>query len=254
MRVRGLAFLLAFTAVGVLTAQSLTICCEDEPPNQFVGPDGLITGMSVDIVTEIQRRIGNQDPIQMMPWARAYDAALKSPDTVLFTVSRTAERNPLFNWVGPVHELCFSFYAKADSPIRIRNLAEARKLRRVGVYLDDVRDTLLTRAGFMNLDRASNNLQNFKKLMAGRIDVFASSPEAIEAEAIQAGFESSAVKHVFTFARVQDYIVLSKGTPEPVVKAWAKAFAGMQKDGSFAGIHRKYYPDQPLPGKAITEF
>lgn len=249
-----LAFLLAFTAMEVLAVQNLTIYCEDEPPNQFVGPDGGITGMTVDISTEIKRRIGNQDPIQMVPWARGYDAALKLPNTVLFTVSRSAERNSLFNWVGPVHELCFSFYAKADSRIQIRSLEDAQKLNRVGVYINDIRDTVLTQAGFKNLDRANNNLQNFRKLMAGRIDVYASAPEAIEAEARKAGFKASAVKRLYTFMRAQDYIVLSKGTPEPIVKAWTDAFASMQKDGSFARIHRKYYPGQSLPGKAITAF
>ncbi|HNX30933.1 MAG TPA: transporter substrate-binding domain-containing protein [Holophaga sp.] len=254
MRVKRLAFLLTFMAAGTLFAQDLTLYCEEEPPNQYLGADGELTGMTVEVVREIMRRVGTRAPIQMVPWARAYDAALGQPDIVLFTVSRNAERNQMFNWVGPVHELDFTFYARADSRLQVKSLEDAKKLTRVGVYIDDVREEMLKRDGFTNLDRAANNIQNFRKLIAGRIDVYATSQESVEAEAASAGFSAAAVKPVYTFARVQDYIVLSKGTPAPVVKAWTKAFAGMKKDGTFAEIHRKYYPGRPLPGKTVTEF
>lgn len=249
-----LAIILAFLVMGGLGAQDLAIYCEEEPPNQYVGPDGELTGMTVEIVKEIKQRVGSRAPIQMVPWARGYDAAIGEPNIVLFTVSRTAERNQMFNWVGPVHELDFTFYARVDSHVHIKSLEDARKLQRIGVYISDVREVMLMRGGFDNLDRAANNTQNFKKLIAGRIDVYATSSQSIDAEAASAGFSSAAVKPVFTFARVQDYIVLSKGTPASVVKAWTQAFASMKKDGTFAQIHRKYYPSRPLPGKPVTEF
>ena len=241
-------------SMGSLLAQRLTIYCEEDPPLQMMGADGKLTGLIVEIVTEIQKRVGNQDAIEMVPWARGYDAVQKQPNTVLFSVSRTAERNPLFHWIGPELEASYSFYARADSKIVIRTLEEAKKLKRVGVYIDDVRDSFLTQAGFKNLDRTSNNTQNFKKLMAGRLDVYASASISIEDEARVAGYKASEVKKVYTFMRAQLYIVLSKGTPAGVVKAWSEAFASMQKDGSFGSLHRKYYPALPLPGKAITAF
>ena len=246
--------LVAVLPMGSLVAQSLTIYCEDDPPNQMIGVDGKLTGMTVEIAAEIQKRVGNQDPIQLVPWARGYDAILNTPNTLLFSMSRTADRNPLFHWVGPVLESSFSFFSRADSSIVIKTLEDAKRLERVGVYNNDVRDTFLTQAGFKNLDRTNNNIQNFKKLMAGRVDVYASASISIADEARAAGYKASAVKEVFTFMRVQLYIVLSKGTQASVVKAWSEAFAGMRKDGTFARIYRKYYPALPLPGKAITEF
>lgn len=246
---RGLVLFLLLAVAGGAFAQRLTIYCEDDPPNQFLGPDGQLTGMTVEIATEIKRRIGNPDPIQLVPWARGYEAIQNVPNTVLFSMSRTAERNPLFHWVGPVLETSYGFYARADSPIVIRNLDDAKKLARVGVYINDVRDTYLTQAGFRNLDRTHNNIQNFKKLMAGRVDVYATSPISVDDEARAAGYQASDAKLVFTFMKTQLYIVMSKGTAEGVVQAWSDAFAGMQKDGSFANIHRKYYAGLPLPGK-----
>jgi polar amino acid transport system substrate-binding protein len=246
--------LMVLVSFGRGIAQNLTIYCEDDPPNQMLAPDGKLTGMSVEITQEIQKRIGNQDPIEMVPWARGYDAALKNPNTVLMSMSRTAERNPLFHWVGPVLESNYTFYAKAGSKIVIKSLDDAKKLERVGVYNNDVRESYLSQAGFNNLERTTNNIQNFKKLMSDRLDVYASSPNQIEDEAKAAGFKASDAKPVYTFMKVQLYIAMSKGTPDAVVKSWCKAFASMQKDGSFAAIHKKYYPTDPLPGKAINRF
>lgn len=254
MRWIALFVLMTIAPMGGAFAQSLTIYCEDDPPNQMLGPDGQLTGMTVEVAAEIKKRIGNQDPIQMVPWARGYDEIQKIPNTVLFSMSRTAERNPLFHWVGPVLESSYGLFAKTDSRIVIRSLDDAKKLKRIGVYNADVRDTFLTQAGFRNLDRTNNNIQNFKKLMGDRIDVYASAPTSIEDEAKAAGFKASDVKNVFTFMHVQLYIALSRETPESTVKAWSDAFASMQKDGSFANIYRKYYPSLPLPGKAITDF
>ncbi len=90
--------------------------------------------------------------------------------------------------------------------------------------------------------------------MAGRIEVYASAPSSFESEAQAAGYKASELKEIFTFMRVQLYIVLSKGTPEGVIKTWSDAFVGMQKDGSFPRLHRKYYPTLSLPGKALKTF
>ncbi len=134
---RWLVFLVCLVGTGGgLLAEKLTIYCEDDPPNQIITSDGRLTGMTVEIVREIQQRVGNQDPITVVPWARGFDAVQKNPNTVLFSMSRTAERNPLFNWIGPVLETSYGFYARADSSLSITSLEEAKGLKRIGVYLN----------------------------------------------------------------------------------------------------------------------
>lgn len=238
-----------------LYAENLTIYCEDDPPMQLKDANGKLTGMTVEIVQEIQKRVGNTDPIQMVPWARGLSEAQKTPNVVLFSMGRTAERNPLFQWAcGPISESVFSLYVKADSKISIKSLDDAKKLKNIGVYINDVRDAFLTKEGFTNLERVNNNTVNFKKLMAGRIDAYASGVNSITDEAAAAGYKAEDVKNAFDFLKVQIYIIMSKGTPENIVKTWSDAFASMQTDGSFATIYKKYYPTRSLPGPAITNF
>ncbi|MDZ7666513.1 MAG: hypothetical protein U5K27_14535 [Desulfotignum sp.] len=66
-----------------LLSAKLTILTENLPPLNFIKDDVLI-GPAVDIVTEIQRRLGNHDQIQVYPWARAYNMASEEENIVLF--------------------------------------------------------------------------------------------------------------------------------------------------------------------------
>ncbi len=237
-----------------LSAQPLTIYTEINAPFQFEGSLGDLTGLGVDVVREIQRREGNTDPIQVVPWARGYDEVQKRPCVVLFTMARTAERNARFQWVGPIEETVFSLFVKTDSPVRLASLDEARKLGAIGVYRDDVRDLWLTHAGFSNLERTVDNVANVKKLMAGRIDAFASTRVAIPDLARSAGFSPKAFREALPFGRSQGFIAFSAPTPRNIVERWAKALAEMKRDGTFERIHSRYFPGVPLPGPAISTF
>lgn len=254
MGIHSLRVLLALLFVVSLSAQNLTIYCEDDSPMQFKGPDGQLTGMTVEMVRQIQERVGNTDPIQMVPWARGLDAVSRHPNTVLFSMGRTAERNPLFQWVGPIAESAFGLYVKADSPIQIRTLDDAKRIRSIGVYRDDIRDQFLTREGFTNLQRTNDNISNFKKLMSGRIEMYASSSNDIQGNAERAGYKLADVKLAYVFLRTQIFIAVSKQTDPSVAAKWNAALAAMKKDGSFAAIFRKYYPGRDLPGPEITKF
>ncbi len=52
----------------------LTILTENLPPLNYV-KGGVLVGPSVEIVKEIQRRVGSHEPIKVYPWARAYKMA-----------------------------------------------------------------------------------------------------------------------------------------------------------------------------------
>ncbi len=243
------AFLLLLLSRGLLLAQGLTIQTEIFPPYQFLGPDGRLTGFTVELVREIQARTGNKDPIAVVPWVRGYNEALTKPNVVLFTMAQTPEREPLFKWVGPVSESSNVLYVKSDSGIVIRDLEEARKLRLIGVYKEDVRDQYLTQAGFMNLDRSPDQAIMLKKLMGGRIDALASTPETIFELARAEGFRPEELRAAYTLTRWPNFIAFSRGTPNPLVQSWAQALEAMKADGFVKKLRLKYGPSVAAPAK-----
>ena len=230
----------------------MQILCEDGPPFQIVEPDGPLTGMTVEVVRELQERVGNQDEIQVVPWARGYEEVLNTPNTMLFSMARTQERDALFYWVGPVAETTFGFYARADADLTITSLEDAKQVQAIGVYQNDVRDVFLTEAGFTNLDRSHAPVQNFRKLMEGRVELLAESDNAIADNAAANGYAPEDVKLLYVFMRSQLYIAISRQTDPAVARLWQEAFTGMQADGSLAAIYARYFPARPLPGPPVV--
>lgn len=225
----------------------LAVYCENDPPFQFIGAGGELEGYAVELVREIQRRVGSRVPIEMVPWARGYNEILKSPGVVLFSMSRSAEREGLFRWVGPIAETAFGFYCRADSLVRVDSLDGAKKLRAIGVVQDDIRHQFLAANGFANLEPVTDNSTNLKKLFAGRIDVFAGSLNDIEAELASAGRKKEDVRLLYVFYRVDVYIAMSKTIPPAAAAAWNGALESMREDGFFREVMDRWYPGRALP-------
>lgn len=253
-RLCALALLAGLVAGSVRAAETLTLLTEAAPPWQVLGPDGEAAGPAVEVVREIQRRVGNSDPIRLVPWARGYATLTGQPNVALFLMARTKERNPQFQWVGPVVESVYSFYVKADSNLSLKSLEDAKGLRTIGVVRDDARDQMLTQAGFTNLERTTDNMMNAKKLLAGRIDAMVSSHLGIGDLMTAAGVPREQVREALPIARVQFWIAFSKGTPETTVAAWSRAFDAMRKDRTLERILRREVPAWTPPGAPVTAF
>ena len=223
-------------------------------PLQFVGGDGNLTGFTIEIVKEIQKRVGNNDEIHLVPWARGLATLNTEPNSILFTMARTAERNSKYQWIGPISETTYGFYVKADSTLKITSLEDAKRVGLIGVYRDDVRDQFLTKQGFTNLDRANSNLSSFKKLMLGRNVMYADSLMGVKSLAENAGYKLTDVRVAYNFMKIQLYIAASKDTDPLIVAKWNRALGDMKKGNAFMAIHKKYFPDMAPPGPAITKF
>jgi polar amino acid transport system substrate-binding protein len=249
-----LRFLISmFLGANALGAQKLTLYTEVAPPYQYENAKGVLTGFTVEVVREIQKRVGNTDPISLVPWVRGYNEALTKPNVVLFAMDRSLERNALFHWVGPVGESDYWFFVRASSPI-LRNLEEAKKLSLIGVYKEDSRDQALTRLGFKNLDRSVDQTVILKKLADGRVDALVDSREDMLQLTKMLGMDMKNFRAALDFQKTQSYLAFSKATPAPVVDAWKKAMDAVKRDGTFERLYHKYFPGMPLPGPAVEPF
>lgn len=237
-----------------LSAQHLSIYCEDVKPAQYIDKNGQLSGFAVEIVQEIQRRVGNTDGIQMVPWARGIEKLKNEPNSLLFSMARTAERDPQYQWIGPISETTYGLYVKADSKLKINSLDDAKQLGLIGVYRGDVRDQILTKLGFTNLDRANSNIFSFRKLMLGRVAMYADAPLAVKSLVESEGHKLTDIRLAYIFFRTQLYIATSKETDPAIVAKWNRALEQMKKDSTFLDIYRNHYPNVEPPGPTITKF
>jgi len=245
---RVMTFLLLAALLAANPAFALTIATEDSPPSTIVKGDAL-SGVSVEIVREIQKRIGDTTHIDVFPWARAYSMATTTPDFILFATTRTPERESLFRWIGPIFSIKWGFFAMRSKARPLGSLEEAKAGVIIGTYKDDAREQFLKSQGFTNLESSSSQMLNIRKLKAGRIDLLVSTNIGVATMPETAGLKPGDMVNVFTFKEVELYIAFSNGSDKATVAAWEKAFKDMQSDGTLAGIQARWLPQEASTGK-----
>ncbi len=221
---------------GVLAAPRLYIATEHSPPASM-SDGGRVIGTGTDKVREIMARTGTSYTIELLPWKRAYTAALTRPDACVFSTTRTGERENLFKWVGPTDEADWVLLGRADRALQIRSLEDARGLR-IGTYNGDARDEYLRARGFQ-VDPAPNDMINPRKLLMNRIDLWAASLRRGSAVLEQNGWAGRIVP-VFTFARVRVYLACNPGVPDALIARMNESLDAMGKDGTLRRIERHY--------------
>jgi polar amino acid transport system substrate-binding protein len=215
-------FLIAASMV-LLAGQSvmsaeLTILTENLPPLNYVD-NGTLVGPSVEIVREIQKRVGSQEQIQVYPWARAYKMALKDENVILFGMTYTKVRKDKFKWVGPLATKRDILVAKKGSGIKIEDLEDAKKVKSIGTLIDDTRGRLLKIPGLRTV-----------------CDL--------------AGVDYTKFEEVYHLREIDLMIAFSKKTSDSIVQKWRDAFNEMLADGAIMKIRKKWnmkLEDDPFP-------
>lgn len=227
---------------------ALHLFTEELPPLNFT-ENGEIRGLSVAMVREIQRRLGKSYPIRMVPWARGYDALEERPNVALFAIARSGEREDLFQWAGPLTNLAFVFYKRADSPLELEDLEAARQLDAIATYRDDVREQFLIERGFTNLDSSTKLISGARKLLEGRVDVWLDSNLSAPSVMRQLGRSPAAIERALVIHSEPIYIAFSAQTSPAIVARWQHTLDDMARDGTFARLHRQWLPGEPLPAR-----
>ncbi len=223
------------------TASELRLWGPSEPPGNFMNEHGEFTGLAVDIVIEIQQRVGNSDKIEMVPWKRIYKTALKEPNLVFFSVARTPEREEKFHWITLMMRKPWAFYAIKGPGLQINSIKDAKKIKAIGVMEGGIRDAWLLQKGFTNIDRAASHELNVAKLERKRVPVIFYSPQGMAHTCRELGYNFKTFEIMLVPHSSQSYLAISKnGTSEKVVKQWKKAAQQIKEDGTFEKFARKW--------------
>jgi len=213
----------------------------EEPPGSFTDRSGKLTGISVDLVREIQNRVGNTDPIKVYPWARSYQNTLKRPNVVAFSATRTPEREDKFHWITQITRNRYAFFAKKGTSITLNHLYDAKQLKAIGVVRSTVWEQYLTAKGFTNLDPTATHDLNLKKLFAGRFPAIYYTSAGLFQHCQNPGIDCNAVYPIYTTQTVASYIIMSKnGTSMGLVNQWKTAADDIKHDGTFKRIAEKW--------------
>lgn len=231
------SLLIGWLSTGAV-AEPLNVVTENWPPYNYQSPSGEIDGIATDSVKAILELTDLSYQIRVNPWARSLHLAKTEPNTLIYSIYRSAEREPYFHWFCPIlANTPIYLYRLASNNVKFSSLADIldNKLR-IGVMREDNSHQFLRSMGFVegvHLDISTAESLNFNKLFAGRIDFIVQSEASMVYRLEQLGQPLSVVSKVSRIHPSEQSthcMALSKASSSEVVGEIKRAFVRWQQE------------------------
>jgi polar amino acid transport system substrate-binding protein len=217
------------------------IVTEEWAPYNYTEKDQIV-GITTDIVKAIMRITGDDFQITILPGLRSTLILSTHSKTIMYSVFRTAQREHLYKWVGPImEESIFPYQLAIAQPVQSLNqLLETKKIttRRGGLI-----NSILESKGFANLDdSAGSDLQLYRMLIAHRTDIIVGNTPA--GVAYYTNFLKIAPETLrqipVEIYRSSLYIAFSPDSDDSLITAWAHALESLRRSGELERIKLRY--------------
>lgn len=220
------------------------ILTEEWAPYNYLENDKL-SGMTTDIVRAIMALTGDDFGFELVPSMRASYALQRRPKSIMYSMFRTPEREPLYKWVGPIVEEAIYPYQLADAEPQITTLEELKHAPQITTRTAGLIPDLLQSQGFTNLDKsAAGTIQLYQMLLAGRTPIIVGDTAAGMAyQSRQLNIPPGTLRQIpIELYRSTLYIAFSRDADDKVVAAWSHALQTLRHSGELDRIKRRYYP------------
>lgn len=156
---------------------TIRVVTEEFPPYNYT-EDGIVKGISTDIIRRVLKELNMKIEIESLPWSRALNTAQNNENVLIYSIGRNKTRENIFKWVGVIAPAKYYLFAKAErKDINIKNLEDVKKYQ-TATMINGVREQYFKTQGFSvgkELDSVSKTVQGLKMLEKGRVDLWASN-------------------------------------------------------------------------------
>jgi polar amino acid transport system substrate-binding protein len=220
-------------------APVLTFLTEQYPPFNYE-EKGRLEGIAVYLLEEMMKKADldfRKDRIRLTSWTAAYRDALKRRNTVLFSVTRTPEREGLFQWVGPIAPTKIVLIARKDRGLKVNTRDDLKRLK-IAVLKDDIGEQVLVREGIRGSSVAVREKADdaIRLLDAGSVDAWAYEETAglwlIRHRTADPGNYAS----VYVLQEGELYYAVNRETPGAVVRKMQAALDDLKREKTREGF------------------
>lgn len=232
-------------AVAAADEASLLGITENLPPLNYLDEGGSAQGFSVELLRLMASTAGLRLDLQVLPWQRAVQVAEAHPRSVLFSLTRTPEREALFQWVGPIAQRRILFYKLASrTDLQLPQLSELGTAR-IGVVRDSAADKQLQASGLkpgVHLEQGLDDPTNVRKLLAGRMEYVALLDWAAAWNLRQLQLPYGTLQPVLEQDVGRSYYYGLRPDADPaLVKRLQQALDTLKRDGRYEKIRQRYF-------------
>lgn len=225
-------------------AAQLRAVTEHFPPFSFKTDQGH-HGFSVEFFRYVADELKMELDLQLIPWARAYHIASTQPDTLIFSLARTTEREQQFIWLEPFATNQVSLFARKSANIQsLRHWSEAQHYR-VGVIRDSATahkfSSIAAFSTSNNLVEVENISQLIGLLKRNRVDVISLSEtmlHQLNEEDVQA------LQHLLTFDELVFYGAFHPQSDPKLVQQVSAAMKTFLQTREYTALVARYFPNK----------
>jgi len=229
----------------VAYSTEIKIVTEHYPPFQIVENGQVVGGLAVDIVNDLLSKVNLETNIVAYPWPRAYKMALEEKNVLIFSITRTEERESKFKWVGSIIGVNdYLWRLKSNESVNVRSLDEAKKYT-MAVPKDDQQHHFIRKNGFSNVYVTSNFDSALKMLYANHVDLVMGPESSIYYRLKELSLDYSALEKAYDLGQKwgELSIAFSVNTSDEVVKKFQDVFQEMKNDGTCDKLILKWVPN-----------
>lgn len=212
-------------------------------------PDGYVAQYISTVIERVQEKVPvAAASFEFMPWKRAMLTGRTVPNVLLFSLSRTPERENQFLWLGEVSPYGQYFYQLRSRPeITAGSVAELKGTGiRIGVQDGGNLHAYLKKSGLQDTGQLmpiTDYRQGIEMLYLGRIDLLPLTGFLAEASACRQGYDGTLLRPVVYIEDLAKplWAVFSRGTDPEIVEAFRTEMATLSESGYLEAqmrIHR----------------
>ena len=222
-------------AIGLAQLQYLT---EEWAPFNYL-ENGTAGGIAVEILEAAFRDMGvnrTRADVRIVPLADGFRAA-QNTSTVLFSIVRTPEREPLYKWAGPFTTGNFVLFGPASRNITIASDADLQRYR-IGAVEGSVENSLLADRGVNESKVAHGGTPEdlLRMLEGGEIDLWATGDLAGRHQMLTTAGDPNAYEIVCTLSENDFYFIFSRDVPDTLVNAFRHALGAVRSRKDAQGV------------------
>lgn len=245
--VRLIALMLALfgslASVPASASEKLYLYTENFPPynmsatgRAFEHNENSIDGICTEMVKAILQTTDLDYVIKLRNWDYGYNRALDKKNHGIFCTTFTEEREPLFNWVGPLTKNLWTIFAASGTNLKIDKLEDTKGMLYAG-YRNDVMTEYLLERGYKVSAMESDDI-NPKRLELGQVDLWIADRLAGPYFASQQDVEG--LQPIYSFNDTELYLAMNPGTPDEVMKKLTDGLEKIKSNGMYEAIETKY--------------
>jgi len=239
--------LLIFSSSLIFAEPTIQIVTENTYPwNYLEENNSELKGFSTELITEVMNDASVDFEITVLPWARAYNRALKNKNTLIYSIGRNIEREDKFIWIGKIFDFNNNIYGlKKDYKKPFKNISELKNCI-TGVVRGGIFQRYFESHNFQNIVLLDDYEQIILLLKKGRIDCYGSSKIGANYFLEHNGLKKGSVIQIFDIddLKTDIYLAANINSDLAFINKIKESFIRIKESGRYLKIMQPIYDKQ----------